>query len=121
VKAVCSEKRLLRGGERPLNSRPAVAFPAALAMRLPCMFPLPWDSLLARPRPCHSVGVRPEQAVGRARMEVDVAVEAGAEKIGDGSEFRLVSRGSVEAFEPSHVREILRPSGGSLVGKQMAF
>ena len=67
------------------------------------------------------VGVRPEQAVGRARMEVDVAVEAGAEKIGDGSEFRLVSRGSVEAFEPSHVREILRPSGGSLVGKQMAF
>jgi hypothetical protein len=40
------------------------------------------------------VGVRPEQAVGRARMEVDVAVESGTEAVeeGDGAEPRAEGR-----------------------------
>jgi hypothetical protein len=35
----------------PVNSRPAVAFPAALAMRLSCIFATAVETLLARPRP----------------------------------------------------------------------
>ena len=47
-------------------------------------------------------------------------IRSGSREIGDGSDPCRMSRRSLETLESGDVSQILRSSGGSLVGKQMA-